>query len=76
MTLGKWLQAHRDRRGWTRVELAYRIAEARGKRITEGAIFRWERDKVMPHLDNFRVLCELFDVPADEGLKLLKSVAA
>ncbi len=50
----------RDERGWTQLELAYRL------RVTPVTIYNWERGRTEPRVSQFRQLARLFGVSMDD----------
>ncbi len=50
----------REERGWTQLELAYRL------RVTPVTIYNWERGRTEPRVSQFRQLARLFGVSMDD----------
>ena len=50
----------REERGWTQLELAYRLG------VTPVTIYNWERGRTEPRVSQFRQLARLFGVSMDE----------
>jgi transcriptional regulator with XRE-family HTH domain len=50
----------REERGWTQLELAYRL------RVTPVTIYNWERGRTEPRVSQFRQLARLFGVGMDD----------
>ncbi len=50
----------REERGWTQLELAYRLG------VTPVTIYNWERGRTEPRVSQFRQLARLFGVGMDE----------
>ncbi len=49
----------REERGWTQLELAYRLG------VTPVTIYNWERGRTEPRVSQFRQLARLFGVRMD-----------
>ena len=75
MPLGAWLRRERERRSWSRPEMArrlIRVAEGNGDYTTPGIgnithnLYRWERSTVTPG-ERYRLyFCEAFGIPLDQ----------
>jgi transcriptional regulator with XRE-family HTH domain len=73
--LGAWLRRERERRNWSRSEMARRLieaAESNGDYTTPGIgnvthnLYRWERGTVTPG-ERYRLyFCEAFGIPLDQ----------
>ncbi len=50
----------REERGWTQLELAYRLG------VTPVTIYNWERGRTEPRVSQFRQLARLFGVSMDD----------
>ena len=50
----------REARGWTQLELAYRLG------VTPVTIYNWERGRTEPRVSQFRQLARLFGVGMDD----------
>ena len=50
----------REARGWTQLELAYRLG------VTPVTIYSWERGRTEPRVSQFRQLARLFGVSMDD----------
>ncbi len=50
----------REERGWTQLELAYRLG------VTPVTIYNWERGRTEPRVSQFRQLARTFGVSMDD----------
>ena len=50
----------REERGWTQLEIAYRL------RVAPVTIYNWERGRTEPRVSQFRQLARLFGVSMDD----------
>jgi len=50
----------REERGWTQLELAYRLG------VTPVTIYNWERGRTEPRVSQFRQLARLFEIAMDD----------
>lgn len=55
----KTIRELREKRGWTRLELAMRLG------VTPGTIYNWERGTNEPKATQFRALAEALGVPME-----------
>ena len=56
----KTIRRLREERGWTQLELAYRL------QITPVTVYNWERGRTEPRVSQFRQLARLFGVSMDD----------
>ncbi len=63
MTLGEKITRLRSSRGISQEQLAEKIA------VSRQSVSKWEMDQALPQIDKVLMLCELFDISADELLQ-------
>ncbi|MCI5938301.1 MAG: helix-turn-helix transcriptional regulator [Bacilli bacterium] len=63
MNLGKNIELLRKNFGVTQEELAMKLG------LSRQAIYKWEKDKATPTIENIMKICELFDLDINDFLK-------
>ena len=63
MNLGKNIELLRKNFGVTQEELATKLG------LSRQAIYKWEKDKATPTIENIMKICELFDLDINDFLK-------
>lgn len=60
MNLGKNIEMLRNNFGVTQEELAEKIG------ISRQAVYKWEKDKSTPTIENIMKICEIFDIDIND----------
>lgn len=63
MNLGKNIELLRKNFGVIQEELAVKLG------LSRQAIYKWEKDKATPTIENIMKICELFDLDINDFLK-------
>lgn len=63
MKLGERLYNYRRKKGLSQEDVAAKL------NVTRQTVSKWETDQTLPDLDKIELICELFEISADELLK-------
>ena len=56
----KTIRELRDERGWTQLELAYKLG------VTRSTVYNWERGRAEPSASKLRQIAQVFEVSMDD----------